>query len=111
MEGKKTSLGLSENIEAVLAYALTFLSGFAFLIIEKDNKFVRFHAMQSFITFIMLIMLSWIIGIVPILGSLVSWIISRATIILWIVLMYNAFRGKYFKVPVIGEIVEKQLNK
>ncbi len=47
----KTSLGLEENIEGVLCYLLGFITGIAFYLLEKENKFVRFHAMQSIIVF------------------------------------------------------------
>ena len=46
----KTSLNIEENIEALLCYVLTWVTGLLFLILEKDNKFVKFHAMQSIIS-------------------------------------------------------------
>lgn len=55
MENKsKTALGIDENIEGLLCYVLGFLTGILFLVLEKDNKFVRFHAMQSIVTFLAL---------------------------------------------------------
>lgn|SRR5699024_1358722 len=47
----KTAIGLEENIAGLLCYLFTFVSGIIFLLIEKENKFVRFHAMQSLIFF------------------------------------------------------------
>ena len=49
-DAKKTVLGISENLEAVLCYALGWITGLIFLLLEKDNRFVRFHALQSLIT-------------------------------------------------------------
>lgn len=46
-----TSLGLSENIVAALCYPVGWLSGLFFLLLERKNKFVRFHAMQSVLLF------------------------------------------------------------
>ena len=43
----KSSTGLDENIAALLSYILGWVSGLIFFLIEKDSKFVRFHAMQS----------------------------------------------------------------
>lgn len=51
-ERKKTSLGLNENIEALLAYLLTWLTGIVFYLVEKKSKFVKFHALQSAIAFL-----------------------------------------------------------
>jgi len=51
MESKsKTALGIDENIEGLLCYVLGFITGILFLVLEKDNKFIRFHAMQSIVT-------------------------------------------------------------
>ncbi len=58
-----TSLDLSENVEAALSYLLLWLSGILFLVLEKKNKFVKFHAMQSVITFLPLTIISWFLSI------------------------------------------------
>ena len=43
----KSSTGIQPNVAALLAYLVGFVSGLVFFLIEKENKFVRFHAMQS----------------------------------------------------------------
>ena len=48
---KKTSTGLSENVAGLLCYVLGWISGLVFVLIEQENKFVRFHAVQSIVTF------------------------------------------------------------
>lgn len=111
MEEKKTSLGIPENLTAVCAYALTFISGFIILILEKENKFVRFNAMQSFATFLLLTALSFILGFIPFVGGIGIRIVNIVSFVLWILCMFKAFKGEMFKVPVIGDIVEKQINK
>lgn len=69
MENKsKTALGIDENIEGLLCYVLGFITGILFLVLEKDNKFVRFHAMQSIVTFLAFFVVSMVIGFIPILG-------------------------------------------
>lgn len=108
---KKTSLGISENLTAVIAYAVSFISGFIILILEKENKFVRFHAMQSFATFLLLTLLSFVCGFIPFIGGIGVRVINITTSILWILCMFKAFKGEIFKVPVIGDVVEKQINK
>lgn len=107
----KTALGLDENIEGLLCYALGFITGIVFLVLEKENKFVRFHAMQSLATFLPLFVISMVIGIVPIIGPIISILITPLGLILWILLMYKAFRGERFKLPVVGDFAEKQINK
>jgi uncharacterized membrane protein len=105
---KKTVLGVTENIEAVLCYVLGWVSGFIFLLLEKENKFVRFHALQSLIVFLLLSGIM-IIGIIPFIGWLISLLLWPVSLILWIVLMIKSFQGRLFKLPVIGEFVEKQI--
>ena len=67
--------------------------------IEKENKFVRFHAMQS----IILSVAATVMGFVPLVGLLAS----LAYIVLWIVMMIKAYNGEKFKLPIIGDIAEK----
>ena len=43
---EKTSIGLTENVAGLLCYALGWISGIVFFLIEPENKFVRFHAIQ-----------------------------------------------------------------
>jgi len=102
-----TVLNVNENVEAVLCYAFGFFSGLLFLLIEKDNKFVRFHAMQSLMTFGAVLLVSF----VPFLGWLVSLVLVPVSLVLWVVLMYKAYQGESFKLPVIGDLAEKQLKK
>jgi uncharacterized membrane protein len=68
----KTALGINENMEGLLCYVLGFITGILFLVLEKDNKFVRFHAMQSIVTFLVLFVISMVFGIIPFLGWMLS---------------------------------------
>ena len=122
MEGKdlgKTSIGMQANLAALLTYALGFITGIVFYIIEKKNKFVRFHAMQSIIVFggfaIIAFILSVIIRLLAMikfyffipLFSLIGTALWLAALIIWIILMLKAYNGEKFKLPVIGDIAEK----
>jgi uncharacterized membrane protein len=111
MKKGKTALGLDENIEGLLCYVLGFITGIVFLVIEKENKFVRFHAMQSLATFLPLWVVSIVIGWIPFLGLIILPLIGILGLILWLLLMYKAFKGERFKLPVIGDFVEQQINK
>ena len=99
-----TSTGLQQNIAGLLCYVLGWITGIIFLIIEKDDKFVRFHAWQSVFVFGILTVLGIIFNWVWFLGYIV-WAIS---VIAWIVLMYKAYKGEKYKVPIAGNIAEKQ---
>jgi uncharacterized membrane protein len=68
----KSSTGLDENIAALLSYIFGWVSGLIFFLIEKDSRLVRFHAMQSIITFGGLSALSIVLTWVPIIGSSTS---------------------------------------
>lgn len=110
-ENKNTVTGLTENLEALLCYALGWISGLLFLLLETKNAFVRFHALQSLTTFLGLFILSFVAGLIPILGLLVNVLLFPLGVILWIILMVKAYKGERFKLPVIGDFVEQQLNK
>ncbi|MCD5384261.1 DUF4870 domain-containing protein [candidate division WOR-3 bacterium] len=111
MEKRKTSLGLDENIEGLLCYVLGWITGIVFLVLEKENKFVKFHAMQSLVTFLVLFVVSLVIGMIPFVGVIISPLIGLLGLILWILLMYTAFKGERFKLPIVGDFAEKQISK
>lgn len=109
---KKTSMGMDENIEAALSYLLGFITGILFFVLEKDNKFVRFHSIQSIAVFIALFVINIVLGIIlsiSVVGLMLFPLIYLIEVILWIFLMYNAYKGEKFKLPVIGDFAEKQV--
>ncbi|WP_048150382.1 DUF4870 domain-containing protein [Palaeococcus ferrophilus] len=108
---KKTSLGLEENIEGALAYLLGPVTGIALLLLEKESKFVRFHAMQSTIIFLGIIVLQIILGIIPFLGWLLAVLLNLLGLVVWIVGMLKAYQGELYKFPIVGDIAEGQLEK
>ena len=123
----KATFDLEENIASVLCYVLVWVTGIIFYLVEKKNKTVRFHALQSFLTFLPLSILGWLFGWIgapkviwnygpyglpgfdPGIPALIwlSWAIWAITAILWILFVFNAYRGKKFKLPIIGDIAEK----
>jgi uncharacterized membrane protein len=104
----KSSTGLEENVAGLLCYVLGWITGLIFFLIEKDSKFVRFHAMQSIIVFGVLSVVSIVIGWIPIIGWGISGLISLLALVLWIVLMIKAYQGEKFKLPWAGDLAEKQ---
>src|SRR5690625_209800 len=106
-----SSLNLDQNVAGLLCYLGTVITGIIFLIIEKKNKFVRFHAMQSICFFVAIWVVTFVLGFIPFLGWALSGLISLAGIIGWIVLMVIAYNNEYYKLPVIGNLAEDFLNK
>jgi uncharacterized membrane protein len=103
----KTSLGMQPNVAALLSYLLGFISGIVFYVLEKDNKFVRFHAMQSIVVFGFLFVLGMFLRFFPVIGWVMSSIVYLVELVLWIILMIKAYQGEMFKLPVAGDIAEK----
>lgn len=110
----KTASGLEENIAGALAYLLGFVTGIFFLLTEKESRFVRFHAMQSTILSGGLLVISLILGIIPVIN--VVWLVLSpfvgiAGFVLWIWLMYQAYQGKEFELPLVGNVSKQQLSE
>jgi len=101
----------NQNVMGAAAYLLGPITGIAFLLIEKDNKFVRFHAMQSTILFGALFVINLGLGFVPLLGWLAGLVLSMAAFVLWIVLMWKAFNGEEYELPYVGKIARDQVGK
>lgn len=92
-----------------LSYVLGPVTGVFFLVTSKD-PFVRFHAMQSTVVFVALMVLQWIFGITIILIPL-SALVGVATFILWLVLIYKAWQGDQWEVPILGKVAKDLLKK
>ncbi len=103
-----TSLGLNENVEALLCYVLGWLTGIIFLLLEKKNRFVRFHAMQSLVVFLALFVISLVVEFIPIVGPLLSILILPVSLVLWVLLMFKAYQGERYKLPWIGDFAESK---
>lgn len=108
-DGTKTSTGINENVAGLLCYLAGWITGLIFLLIEKENLFVRFHAMQSIITFGGLTVLVIILSFIPMLGWILLSIIWIVELVLWILLMIKAYQGEMYKLPVIGDLAEKNI--
>jgi len=104
----KSSLGMEANIAAVLSYLFGFITGLIFYALEKENKFVRFHAAQSAITFGFLFIVGVVAGFLPLVGFIIITLVGIIEIILWIILMIKAYQGKYFELPIIGAFARKK---
>lgn len=101
----------TEHLMGAAAYLLGFVTGIIFLLVEKKNKFVRFHAMQSTIVFGGVFIANIALGFIPFLGWLVGLLLSFTAFILWIVLMWKAFQGEMYRLPYVADIADQQLKK
>ncbi len=125
----KTSMNLEENVASMVCYIGIFVTGLIFFFMEKENKTVRFHAMQSILTFLPLTILNYVLwwigrpkwnygggyyglGFDPGIPALVwlSYLLWVVTGILWLILVIKSYQGEKFKVPFIGDIAENQVK-
>jgi uncharacterized membrane protein len=126
MDTGKSALGMDGNLAAALGYPIGIIAIIS-LVMEKENRFVKFHAWQSIlyhvaaiIVFIVLVILIVILSIIlamirmgelsALLGLLymVVFLVYIAGLIFGAV---KAYGGNYFKLPVIGDMAEKFANK
>lgn len=106
---QKTASGFDENVAAALAYSLGWITGFAFYLTEPQNQFVRFHAMQSIIVFIALSVACVVLQSIPILGMLIAvFLVIPFSAVLWLILMFKAYQGERFKLPIAGDMAEQR---
>ena len=106
----KTSMGLDPNLAGLLCYVLGWVTGLVFFILEKENQFVRFHAMQSIIVFGAFTVVTIVFSYIPILGWIITWLVGVLSFILWLLLMVKAYQGQRYKLPWAGDIAEKQVK-
>lgn len=106
-ERMRSSTGLEENVAGFLCYLLGFITGIVFLVVEKKSSFVKFHAMQSTITFLGLFVIMGVLSFIPIVNLLIVpiWILS---LIVWLILMVKALRGERYSLPIVGKMAEEK---
>jgi uncharacterized membrane protein len=102
----ESSTNLAPRVAGLLCYLGVWISGIVFIVIEQKNKWVRFHAAQSIVTFGTLWISGMVLGNIPYVKYFFSPAISILGIVLWIVLMVKAYNGERFKVPFAGDIAE-----
>ena len=104
-----TSMGMKARTAGWLSYLFGWATGLLFLLLERENRFVRFHAMQSLLFFGALSILGTVFNYIPYL-SFISAGLGFVGFVCWIVLMVAAHRGRYYKLPMIGDYAEKWTN-
>ena len=118
-----TSTGQQPNVAGALSYLLGIITGIAFLVLEKENRFVRFHAAQSIVisgayivfwiafsilttVLAMIPVLGWIVGILAVIVSLG---LGLGFFVLWLFLMWQAFQGKEWEAPIVGAYARRMM--
>ncbi len=114
-----TAAPMAPNVAGLLCYVLGFITGIIFLVLEpyKNDRFVRFHAFQSIFYSVALTVfwiiwgnLFWIVGFgfFWTILSLISTLVWLGAFLLWLFLMFKAYNGQRFVLPVLGELAAKQ---
>jgi len=129
MAKEESSMNIEENVASLLCYLAWWVTGILFFAMENKNKTVRFHAIQSILIFLPISIIGWILigplGVSYSTGSVFGVPIRTPTlspfyyvgvliyvlgVILWLILMIKAYQGEKFKVPIVGDIAEKQIK-
>jgi uncharacterized membrane protein len=127
-------MNLDANVGAMLCYIANFLCclglvlAIIFLFTEKENRFVKFHAIQSLYLVALQIVAGIIVGILGVILSLVlnminmellGWflilglrfLVFFVFVVLWIIGGIKAYGGQWYKLPIIGELAWKSANQ
>lgn len=129
METGKSALGLDGNVAAALGYPIGIIAIIS-LIMEKENRFVKFHALQSLcfhVGMIVLMIVLWILGAIILVGGAaaaaatesgaIGGLVGMLFGLLWLVFVVSyflglilsavkAYQGAWFKLPIIGNMAE-----
>ena len=115
-----SSLGMDPKVAAGISY-LTGIVGLIFFIMEKQNRFVRFHALQAILLSVSIVVIYIALVIVGIISAFIDqsgtlpglifglggFVVWGVAIVGWLIGMINAFQGKYFKLPFVGNLADK----
>lgn len=112
-----STINMEPNVAGGLSY-LTWVAGLIFFLIEKQNRFVRFNAMQSILLnaayIILWIAVEIVFGVLGAISSVFACVsvplvglLGLGVFVLWLICIINAFQGKYFKIPFIGDYAER----
>jgi uncharacterized membrane protein len=107
--------GMAENVASTLCYALGFITGIIFLLVEpyNRNKAIRFHAFQSIFLSVAAIAIRYVLAFLLISLRLfdfflLSSVVSLAFLCLWIFMLISTYQGKKIVLPIIGALAQQQ---
>ena len=104
---------LDPKTASALAYIVPTVTGIVFFVLEKEDKYVRFHAFQSIVFGIVVYIAMRLAGLFGFLG--ISWllreVVSVVGFVFYLLLMWKAYQGETYKLPFLGDIAKKQAEK
>jgi uncharacterized membrane protein len=106
----RTSLGMRARSAGLLCYLFGWVTGLIFFLLERESRFVRFHAMQSILFFGSLSILEGVFSRLPLFGA-IGGALGLVMFIGWIVLMVKANRGQYYKLPLFGDLADRLIGQ
>jgi uncharacterized membrane protein len=116
-----SSTGLAPNTAAALAYVAWWVSGLLFFLIERENRFVKFHAAQAMVGLGAL----WAIGLTVWAFAFAALFVSAAAfavllyvsyavwmlgILAWAICIVTAWKGDEFELPIFGGLARRLSN-
>jgi len=112
---KKSSTGMDPKIAVLLSYLFSWLGGLIFFIMEKENKFVKWNALQALILGIIevacIVVISLILGWIPYIGWFfflwLGYVLAGVCWIFGIIALIRGFSGKTFRIPVVCKLADK----
>lgn len=108
MAVQKSTTGMGITTEAALSYVFGAVTGVIFLVLSKD-KFVRFHAMQSIVFTVAVVLVNMVLGFFTL--GLVLPILGIAEFVLWLLLIYKSWQGEEYELPVIGKFAKQFIGR
>jgi len=106
MTGKeKSTSGVPQGIAGIVCYFVPLIGGLVFLFLEKENRLIRFHAVQSVLLWIVFLIALAVLGWIPVIG----WLVGLVLLVVWLYIMYQALMEREHLLPVIGRIAKKQV--
>ena len=117
-----TTTGLDVRLASVLCYSVWWITGGLFLLLEREQRTVRFHAAQSLVLFGSVSVLLVALGAVSALALVVSSQSSQmvrfladllwaGAAILWLVLVLRAWRGETWRVPLVAALADHVVER
>ena len=106
---------LDPNVEAALAYLIPPITSIVIYMLEKENKYIMFHAMQGILfgaSFIILyFLLIFFLFFVPFIDALLVSLLGLIGFVLWLILIWKAYQNEEWELPVLGKMAREQINK
>ena len=116
----KTQLGIDSNLAGLLCYApccLGFIVSIVALIVEKQSRFLKFHAFQSlllhgvaFVVWVAFMVAGMVLGAVSgVLSMLlvpVQIVVGVGFFALTVLLMVKAYNNEEFALPTLGDLAK-----